>query len=74
MSSILCNRLTFDPQPASYWYLRGFDIIKLEPYVDWYNIMTYDIRESASLVLAHLFDSGCILLTQASQTVYGTAL
>ncbi|KFY05480.1 hypothetical protein V492_08509 [Pseudogymnoascus sp. VKM F-4246] len=30
--------------PASYWYLRGFDIIKLEPYLDWYNIMTYDIH------------------------------
>ncbi|KAK2760017.1 hypothetical protein FQN54_002753 [Arachnomyces sp. PD_36] len=30
--------------PASYWYLKGFDIIKLEPYLDWYNIMTYDIH------------------------------
>ncbi|KAL2861039.1 chitinase [Aspergillus lucknowensis] len=30
--------------PASYWYLRGFDIINLEPYVDFYNIMTYDIH------------------------------
>jgi len=30
--------------PASYWYLKGFDIIKLEPYVDWFNVMTYDIR------------------------------
>ncbi|OJJ42539.1 hypothetical protein ASPZODRAFT_147179 [Penicilliopsis zonata CBS 506.65] len=30
--------------PASYWYLRGFDIINLEPHVDWYNVMTYDIH------------------------------
>ncbi|OTB01251.1 glycoside hydrolase family 18 protein [Hypoxylon sp. CI-4A] len=30
--------------PASYWYLRGFNIAKLEPHVDWYNIMTYDIH------------------------------
>jgi chitinase len=31
--------------PASYWYLRGFDIVNLEPYVDFFNVMTYDIRE-----------------------------
>ena len=39
--------LTFHPtqKPASYWYLKGFDIVKLEPHVDWYNIMTYDIRK-----------------------------
>ncbi|OAA63386.1 class 5 chitinase 1 [Niveomyces insectorum RCEF 264] len=30
--------------PASYWYLRGFDIIHVEPFVDWFNIMTYDIH------------------------------
>ncbi|CAK7227366.1 hypothetical protein SEUCBS140593_006551 [Sporothrix eucalyptigena] len=30
--------------PASYWYLRGFDIIHLERFVDWFNIMTYDIH------------------------------
>ncbi|KAH7035724.1 putative chitinase [Microdochium trichocladiopsis] len=30
--------------PASYWYLRGFDIINLEPHVDFYNVMTYDIH------------------------------
>jgi chitinase len=36
------------PQPASYWYLRGFDIIHLEQYVDWFNVMTYDIRKLGS--------------------------
>ncbi|KAF7592768.1 hypothetical protein BBP40_012526 [Aspergillus hancockii] len=30
--------------PASYWYLRGFDIVSLEPHVDWFNVMTYDIH------------------------------
>ena len=31
--------------PASYWYLRGFNIIDMEPHVDWFNVMTYDIRK-----------------------------
>ncbi|CAK7232756.1 hypothetical protein SCUCBS95973_008363 [Sporothrix curviconia] len=31
-------------RPASYWYLRGFDVIHLERFVDWFNIMTYDIH------------------------------
>jgi len=30
--------------PSSYWYLKGFDIKSLEPYVDWFNMMTYDIH------------------------------
>ncbi|KAK4465900.1 glycoside hydrolase superfamily [Cladorrhinum samala] len=30
--------------PASYWYLRGFDIVNLEPFVDFFNMMTYDIH------------------------------
>ncbi|RAL14759.1 chitinase [Aspergillus homomorphus CBS 101889] len=30
--------------PASYWYLRGFDIANLERYVDFFNVMTYDIH------------------------------
>lgn len=40
--------------PASYWYLRGFDIVNLEPHVDFFNIMTYDIRES--LLFSHALD------------------
>jgi chitinase len=36
--------------PASYWYLRGFDIVNLEQHVDWFNVMTYDIRESPLLL------------------------
>ncbi|RMD41706.1 hypothetical protein DV735_g3417, partial [Chaetothyriales sp. CBS 134920] len=30
--------------PASYWYLRHFDVKGMEPYVDWYNVMSYDIH------------------------------
>ncbi|KAF9876847.1 hypothetical protein CkaCkLH20_05693 [Colletotrichum karsti] len=30
--------------PASYWYLRGFDVVGLEPHVDFFNVMTYDIH------------------------------
>ncbi|KAL2068496.1 hypothetical protein VTL71DRAFT_14833 [Oculimacula yallundae] len=30
--------------PASYWYMKGFDLVKLDPIVDWFNIMTYDIH------------------------------
>jgi chitinase len=26
--------------PASYWYLRGFDIVNLEPHLDFFNVMT----------------------------------
>lgn len=30
--------------PSSYWYMRNFDIVNLEPYVDWFNVMTYDLH------------------------------
>ncbi|RFN43175.1 hypothetical protein FIE12Z_12577 [Fusarium flagelliforme] len=30
--------------PASYWYLKYFDIKKLEKYVDFFNIMSYDLH------------------------------
>ncbi|KAH6896525.1 glycoside hydrolase superfamily [Thelonectria olida] len=30
--------------PSSYWYLQGFDIVNMEQYVDWFNIMSYDIH------------------------------
>ncbi|KAK8857289.1 glycoside hydrolase family 18 protein [Apiospora arundinis] len=30
--------------PASYWYLRGFNIVEIEPHIDFFNIMTYDIH------------------------------
>ncbi|MCJ1311629.1 hypothetical protein MMC25_005302 [Agyrium rufum] len=30
--------------PSSYWYLQGFDIVNLEPSVDWFMMLTYDIH------------------------------
>ncbi|KAJ6437875.1 hypothetical protein O9K51_09703 [Purpureocillium lavendulum] len=30
--------------PASYWYLQHFDIKKLAPHVDFFNMMTYDFH------------------------------
>lgn len=30
--------------PSSYWYMQNFDIKGLEPLVDWFNLMTYDIH------------------------------
>lgn len=43
----LDSRMSFTKifQPASYWYLRGFNLVDIEPHLDWFNIMTYDIRE-----------------------------
>ncbi|KAM7210290.1 chitinase [Rhypophila decipiens] len=47
--------------PASYWYLRGFNLQEMEPWIDWFNIMTYDIHGTwdstvkaiGSVALAH---------------------
>ncbi|KAK3691994.1 hypothetical protein B0T22DRAFT_474971 [Podospora appendiculata] len=30
--------------PSSYWYMQNFDIKAMEPLVDWFNMMTYDIH------------------------------
>ncbi|OBT73001.1 hypothetical protein VF21_07849 [Pseudogymnoascus sp. 05NY08] len=30
--------------PSSYWYLQGFDIAGMEPIIDWFNVMTYDLH------------------------------
>ncbi|KAJ5958894.1 glycoside hydrolase family 18 protein [Penicillium vulpinum] len=30
--------------PSSYWYLQNFDIISIEKYIDWFNVMTYDLH------------------------------
>lgn len=30
--------------PASFWYLQNFDIVRIEPIVDWFNMMTYDLH------------------------------
>ncbi|KAI5291816.1 hypothetical protein KEM54_006393, partial [Ascosphaera aggregata] len=30
--------------PSSYWYLRHFDIAKMEKTIDWFNVMSYDLH------------------------------
>jgi chitinase len=30
--------------PTSYWYLRGFDMERMQKYVDYFNMMTYDLH------------------------------
>ena len=39
-----CLLINLPTQPASYWYLRGFDIVNIEPHIDFFNMMTYDIH------------------------------
>ncbi|GIJ85577.1 hypothetical protein Asppvi_004436 [Aspergillus pseudoviridinutans] len=30
--------------PTSYWYLQHFDLVSINPSVDWFNFMTYDLH------------------------------
>lgn len=30
--------------PTSYWYLQHFDLVSIEPSVDWFNYMAYDLH------------------------------
>ncbi|KAI0600742.1 glycoside hydrolase family 18 protein [Biscogniauxia sp. FL1348] len=30
--------------PSSYWYLQHFDVAGMEPYVSWFNLMSYDLH------------------------------
>ncbi|KAJ6096607.1 Glycoside hydrolase superfamily [Penicillium sp. IBT 16267x] len=30
--------------PTSYWYLQNFDLTAIEPSVDWFNVMSYDLH------------------------------
>ncbi|CAK7230765.1 hypothetical protein SCUCBS95973_007682 [Sporothrix curviconia] len=30
--------------PSSYWYLQHFDLPRLQPWVDWFNVMEYDLH------------------------------
>ncbi|KAK1699992.1 hypothetical protein BDP55DRAFT_213442 [Colletotrichum godetiae] len=30
--------------PSSYWYLQHFDLLSMEPHLDWLNLMSYDIH------------------------------
>jgi len=37
-----------------YWYLRGFDAISMQPYVDWFGFMAYDLHGFWCVVLKGL--------------------
>ncbi|KIH92205.1 hypothetical protein SPBR_02226 [Sporothrix brasiliensis 5110] len=30
--------------PSSYWYLQHFDLPRLQPWVDWFNVLEYDLH------------------------------
>ncbi|KAJ5667620.1 chitinase [Penicillium longicatenatum] len=30
--------------PSSYWYMQHFDIVSIDPIIDWFNVMTYDLH------------------------------
>ncbi|PVH76631.1 glycoside hydrolase family 18 protein [Cadophora sp. DSE1049] len=30
--------------PSSFWYLQHFDLVGMQPYLDWFNIMSYDLH------------------------------
>lgn len=30
--------------PSSYWYMQNFDIVNIEPHIDFFNLMTYDLH------------------------------
>ncbi|KAF3014161.1 hypothetical protein E8E14_002388 [Neopestalotiopsis sp. 37M] len=38
------NYLVTFTAPVSYWYLRGFDLEYMMTYVDWVNVMSYDLH------------------------------
>ncbi|KAI4189421.1 MAG: hypothetical protein L6R41_001472 [Letrouitia leprolyta] len=50
--------------PASYWYLQHFDVKGMQNYVDWFNVMTYDIHGLPHTNLTEI-DDGLSLLWRA---------
>lgn len=44
LRAVLGNRGLTITLPASFWYLQHFDIKKMEPLLDWFNIMSYDLH------------------------------
>ena len=42
--------------PASYYYLKTFDLVNIAPVIDWFNVMTYDyhgVWDASKTVAAH---------------------
>ncbi|SMR58009.1 unnamed protein product [Zymoseptoria tritici ST99CH_3D1] len=52
--------------PASYWYLRHFDVKSLQDHVDWFNLMSYDLHGT--------WDKEKLLATHTNLTEIETAL
>ncbi|GAD92334.1 succinate-semialdehyde dehydrogenase, putative [Paecilomyces variotii No. 5] len=46
MRTALKNKGITITVPASAYYLKGFDLKAMEPYIDWVNVMTYDLHGS----------------------------
>ncbi|RYP37882.1 hypothetical protein DL767_002754 [Monosporascus sp. MG133] len=44
LRGVLGNRGLTIALPASFWYLQHFDIKNMEPILDWFNIMSYDLH------------------------------
>ncbi|KAL4904228.1 hypothetical protein BDW74DRAFT_185842 [Aspergillus multicolor] len=44
LKAVLGNRGLTITLPASFWYLQHFDIKNMEPILDWFNIMSYDLH------------------------------
>jgi len=44
LRGVLGNRGLTITLPASFWYLQHFDIKNMEPILDWFNIMSYDLH------------------------------
>lgn len=49
--------------PASYWYLRWFDPIAMEPYVNFFGLMTYDLHNPWD---AEVKDVGSVIIGQTN--------
>ena len=41
--------------PSSFWYLQNFDIVKLEPVVDWFNMMGKHKDQSSWLTYSEIY-------------------
>ncbi|KAL4812079.1 hypothetical protein BDW67DRAFT_194002 [Aspergillus spinulosporus] len=44
LRAVLGNRGLTITLPASFWYLQHFEIKNMEPILDWFNIMSYDLH------------------------------
>ncbi|KAK4033108.1 hypothetical protein C8A01DRAFT_40430 [Parachaetomium inaequale] len=48
--------------PLSYWYLQHFDLLGMQPSVDWFNVMSYDIHGRPVAAVAPGVDPSKVVL------------